>query len=108
MRPQINITCFSIFNQQGQLCAIESNFVENKIDLYMSGYLKTNSTKLNLIDDESVPAKEIGPILQWYVIFDKSITIMYSYHPTIFVDLDYAITHMHILSSRTQYMHIKI
>lgn len=66
-RPQTNITGFSVFDQQGHLCPIDSGLVENDVRIYMSGYLKSICSDSAEIDEESVPAKDIGPIIEWLV-----------------------------------------
>lgn len=64
-RPQTNITSFSIFDEQGHLCPIDGGLVENDMRIYMSGYLKSICSDTIDIDEESVPVKDVGPIIEW-------------------------------------------
>ncbi|PZC79547.1 hypothetical protein B5X24_HaOG216212 [Helicoverpa armigera] len=66
-RPQTNITSFSIFDEQGHLCPIDGGLVENDVRIYMSGYLKSICSESTEIDEESVPVKDVGPIIEWFI-----------------------------------------
>ncbi|CAB3236806.1 unnamed protein product [Arctia plantaginis] len=66
-RPQTNITSFSIFDEQGHLCPIDGGLVENDMRIYMSGYLKSICSDTIDIDEESVPVKDVGPIIEWFI-----------------------------------------
>uniref|UniRef100_A0A2H1WNZ3 DNA (cytosine-5)-methyltransferase n=1 Tax=Spodoptera frugiperda TaxID=7108 RepID=A0A2H1WNZ3_SPOFR len=66
-RPQTNITSFSIFDEQGHLVPIDGGLVENDVCIYMSGYLKSICSDSPEIDDESVPVKDVGPIIEWFI-----------------------------------------
>ncbi|XP_050350712.1 DNA (cytosine-5)-methyltransferase 1-like isoform X2 [Nymphalis io] len=66
-RPQTNITGFSIFDQQGHLCPIDGGLVESDVRIYMSGYLKSICSDIPDIDDESIPVKDVGPIIEWFI-----------------------------------------
>nr|QJS39016.1 DNA methyltransferase 1 [Mythimna separata] len=66
-RPQTNITSFSIFDEQGHLCPIDGGLVESDVRIYMSGYLKSICSDSAEIDDESVPVKDVGPIIEWFI-----------------------------------------
>ena len=64
-RPQTNITGFSIFDKNGHMCAIDAGLIENDVRIYMSGYLKSICTDSDEIDEESIPVKDVGPIIEW-------------------------------------------
>ncbi|CAH0751351.1 unnamed protein product [Diatraea saccharalis] len=66
-RPQTNITGFSIFDEQGHLCPIDGGLIENDIRIYMSGYLKSICSESPDIDDECIPVKDVGPIIEWFI-----------------------------------------
>ncbi|CAD0201424.1 unnamed protein product [Chrysodeixis includens] len=66
-RPQTNITSFSIFDAQGHLCPIDGGLVENDVRIYMSGYLKSICSDSHEIDEDSVPVKDVGPIIEWFI-----------------------------------------
>ncbi|XP_028173545.1 DNA (cytosine-5)-methyltransferase PliMCI-like isoform X2 [Ostrinia furnacalis] len=66
-RPQTNITGFSIFDEQGHLCPIDGGLVENDVRIYMSGYLKSICSDSPDIDEESIPVKDVGPIIEWFI-----------------------------------------
>ncbi|KAM3965336.1 DNA cytosine-5 methyltransferase [Aphomia sociella] len=66
-RPQTNITGFSIFDEQGHLCPIDCGLIENDVRIYMSGYLKSICSDSSDIDEESVPVKDVGPIIEWFI-----------------------------------------
>ncbi|KAI5644354.1 c-5 cytosine-specific DNA methylase domain-containing protein [Phthorimaea operculella] len=66
-RPQTNITGFSIFDQHGHLCPIDGGLIENDVRIYMSGYLKSICSDSPDIDEESVPVKDVGPIIEWFI-----------------------------------------
>lgn len=59
---------FSIFDQAGHLLPIDRGHNENDVRIYMSGYLKSISADSHEIDKECVPVKDVGPIIEWYVI----------------------------------------
>ncbi|CAH0715662.1 unnamed protein product, partial [Brenthis ino] len=66
-RPQTNITGFSIFDEQGHLCPIDGGLVESDVRIYMSGYLKSICSESPDIDEESIPVKDVGPIIEWFI-----------------------------------------
>ncbi|CAK1580129.1 unnamed protein product [Parnassius mnemosyne] len=66
-RPQTNITGFSIFDQHGHLCPIDGGLVESDVRIYMSGYLKSICCDSQEIDEESIPVKDVGPIIEWFI-----------------------------------------
>lgn len=66
-RPQTNITGFSIFDEQGHLCPIDGGLVENDVRIYMSGYLKSICCESVDVDEESIPVKDVGPIIEWFI-----------------------------------------
>ncbi|XP_060803321.1 DNA (cytosine-5)-methyltransferase PliMCI isoform X2 [Amyelois transitella] len=66
-RPQTNITGFSIFDEQGHLCPIDGGLIESDVRIFMSGYLKSICSDSSDIDEESVPVKDVGPIIEWYI-----------------------------------------
>ncbi|XP_063536239.1 DNA (cytosine-5)-methyltransferase 1-like [Cydia strobilella] len=66
-RPQTNITGFSIFDREGHLVPIDGGLVESDLRIYMSGYLKSICSESPEIDEESVPVKDVGPIIEWFI-----------------------------------------
>lgn len=64
-RPHVNITEYTIYDREGHLCGIDSGLIESDIRLYMSGYLNNICNESTEVKEESVPAKDIGPILEW-------------------------------------------
>ncbi|XP_068633744.1 DNA (cytosine-5)-methyltransferase 1-like isoform X2 [Battus philenor] len=66
-RPQTNITGFSIFDQNGHLCPIDGGLVESDVRIYMSGYLKSICCDSHEIDEDSIPVKDVGPIIEWFI-----------------------------------------
>ncbi|XP_072949109.1 DNA (cytosine-5)-methyltransferase PliMCI-like [Epargyreus clarus] len=66
-RPQTNITGFSIFDHHGHLCPIDGGLIESDVRIYMSGYLKSICSDSPDIDDESIPVKDVGPIIEWFI-----------------------------------------
>ncbi|CAG4956224.1 unnamed protein product [Colias eurytheme] len=66
-RPQTNITGFSIFDQQGHLVPIDGGLVESDVRIFMSGYLKSICSDCPDIDEECIPVKDVGPIIEWYI-----------------------------------------
>lgn len=64
-RPQTNITGFSIFDQAGHLVPIDRGLIETDVRIYMSGYLKSICSDSLDIDEESVPVKDVGPVIEW-------------------------------------------
>ncbi|KAI8436671.1 hypothetical protein MSG28_010159 [Choristoneura fumiferana] len=66
-RPQTNITGYSIFDREGHLCPIDGGLIESDARIYMSGYLKSICSESSDIDEESVPVKDVGPIIEWFI-----------------------------------------
>ncbi|CAF4881707.1 unnamed protein product [Pieris macdunnoughi] len=66
-RPQTNITGFSIFDQHGHLVPIDGGLVESDVRIYMSGYLKSICSDCPDIDEDCIPVKDIGPIIEWFI-----------------------------------------
>ncbi|XP_045773016.1 DNA (cytosine-5)-methyltransferase PliMCI-like [Maniola jurtina] len=66
-RPQTKITGFSVFDEHGHLCPIDGGLVESDVRIYMSGYLKSICSDSADIDEESIPVKDCGPIIEWYI-----------------------------------------
>lgn len=60
----INISGFSIYDENGHLCPIVPNRVGTNIRIYISGYLSTCSESA-VIDENSVPVKDVGPFIHW-------------------------------------------
>ncbi|XP_046403240.1 DNA (cytosine-5)-methyltransferase PliMCI-like isoform X2 [Ischnura elegans] len=65
-RPQNKITCFSVFDQEGHLCPFDSGLIERNALLYFSGYIKAIYEENSDIEG-GIPAKDIGPINEWWV-----------------------------------------
>lgn len=78
-RPHTIITSFSIFDQHGHLCSLDIDFAKINAKIYISGYLKPKHCKSTEIDEESVPVKDIGPILQWLAHFGGHFITMNQY-----------------------------
>ncbi|XP_052746460.1 DNA (cytosine-5)-methyltransferase 1 isoform X2 [Bicyclus anynana] len=66
-KPQTNITGFSIYDEHGHLCPIDAGLVQSDVQILMSGYLKSICSDSSEIDEESLPVKDVGPILQWCI-----------------------------------------
>lgn len=48
------------------MCPIDGGLIENDVRLYMSGYLKSICCDTPEIDEDSIPVKDVGPIIEWY------------------------------------------
>ncbi|CAG9855238.1 unnamed protein product [Phyllotreta striolata] len=64
--PTQKITYFSVYDKNGHLCPFDTGLIEGNIHLYFSGYVKP------VFDDDSnpdngVPAKDLGPIDEWFL-----------------------------------------
>ncbi|XP_072458541.1 DNA (cytosine-5)-methyltransferase 1-like [Notamacropus eugenii] len=64
--PQHKITCFSVYDTMGHLCAFDTGLVEKNIELYFSGVVKP------IYEEDSSPeggikAKALGPINGWWI-----------------------------------------
>lgn len=64
-RPHVNITGFSLYDREGHLCPIDGGLIESDVRLFMSGYLKSICSDSPDIDSDSLPVKEVGPIVEW-------------------------------------------
>ncbi|XP_077290001.1 DNA (cytosine-5)-methyltransferase 1-like [Arctopsyche grandis] len=64
-RPHVSITGYSIYDKEGHLCPIDGGLIETDVRLYLSGYLKSICSDSPDIDSDSVPVKEVGPIIEW-------------------------------------------
>ncbi|XP_054016177.1 DNA (cytosine-5)-methyltransferase 1-like isoform X1 [Hylaeus anthracinus] len=64
--PQNKLTHFSVYDKNGHLCPFDTGLIEKNVLLYFSGYLKP------IYDEDpspegGVPAKDMGPLNEWYV-----------------------------------------
>lgn len=66
-RPHVNVTGYSIYDKEGHLCPIDGGLIESDVRLYLSGYLKSICSETPDIDSDSVPVKEVGPIIEWLI-----------------------------------------
>ncbi|XP_060863643.1 DNA (cytosine-5)-methyltransferase 1-like [Metopolophium dirhodum] len=63
---QHNLTNYSIYDENGHMCSIDSGVMERNITIYMTGYVKPiydNSPGI----EEGIAARELGPILEWWL-----------------------------------------
>ncbi|CAH1179610.1 unnamed protein product [Phaedon cochleariae] len=63
--PTHQITYFSVYDEKGHLCALDSGLIEKNIRLYSSGYIKPVYEE-NPIPDDGVPGYDLGPINEWW------------------------------------------
>ena len=59
-------TCCSVYDQEGHVCSFDGGLIERNVLLFTSGYVKPI-----YCDDptpaDAVPAKDIGPINEWWI-----------------------------------------
>ncbi|KAL4142386.1 hypothetical protein QTP88_004853 [Uroleucon formosanum] len=63
---QHNLTNYSIYDENGHMCSIDSGVMERNVTIYMTGYVKPiydNSPSI----EEGIPAMALGPILEWWL-----------------------------------------
>ncbi|XP_076753766.1 DNA methyltransferase 1a isoform X1 [Xylocopa sonorina] len=65
-RPQNKLTYFSVYDKNGHLCAFDTGLIEKNVKLYFSGYMKAIYEE-DVSPEGGVPAKDMGPINEWYV-----------------------------------------
>ncbi|XP_033204996.2 DNA methyltransferase 1a isoform X1 [Bombus vancouverensis nearcticus] len=65
-RPQNKLTYFSVYDKNGHLCAFDTGLIEKNVMLYFSGYIKAIYEE-DASPENGVPAKDMGPINEWYV-----------------------------------------
>ncbi|KAL7287133.1 hypothetical protein TKK_0018750 [Trichogramma kaykai] len=60
------ITGYSVYDKNGHLVPFDEGLIEKNVFLYFSGYVKPiyNDDPSN---DDGIPAKDLGPIVEWYV-----------------------------------------
>ncbi|XP_050436702.1 DNA (cytosine-5)-methyltransferase PliMCI-like [Adelges cooleyi] len=63
---QHNLTDFSIYDENGHMCSIDTGMMERNMALYLTGYVKPVYDHSPSIE-EGIPAKELGPILEWWL-----------------------------------------
>lgn len=56
---------FSIHCRNGHLCSLESGLIEQEVHIYISGFIKPIYSD-DPSTENSVPTKDIGPIVEWY------------------------------------------
>ncbi|XP_076633551.1 DNA methyltransferase 1a [Colletes latitarsis] len=64
--PQNKLTYFSVYDKNGHLCSFDTGLIEKNVKLYFSGYMKAIYEE-DTSPDGGVPAKDIGPINEWFV-----------------------------------------
>ena len=65
-RPQNKITDFCVYDKNRHLCAFDTGLIEKNVVLYFSGYMKPIYEE-NACPEGGVPAKDMGPINEWWV-----------------------------------------
>ncbi|XP_076247573.1 DNA (cytosine-5)-methyltransferase PliMCI [Calliopsis andreniformis] len=65
-RPQNKITDFCVYDKNGHLCSFDTGLIEKNVVLYFSGYMKPIYEE-NAHPEGGVPAKDMGPINEWWV-----------------------------------------
>ncbi|KOX74441.1 DNA (cytosine-5)-methyltransferase 1 [Melipona quadrifasciata] len=63
--PKTKLTCFSVYDKKHHLCAFNTGLIEEKVQLYFSGYIKSIYEE-DASPEGGVPAKDMGPINRWY------------------------------------------
>uniref|UniRef100_A0A2S2Q3B0 Cytosine-specific methyltransferase n=1 Tax=Sipha flava TaxID=143950 RepID=A0A2S2Q3B0_9HEMI len=63
---QHNLTNFSIYDENGHMCSIDSGMMERNIPLYLTGYVKPIYDNGPGVE-KGIAATELGPILEWYL-----------------------------------------
>ncbi|XP_076291228.1 DNA methyltransferase 1a [Lasioglossum baleicum] len=64
--PQNKLTYFSVYDKNGHLCPFDTGLIEKNVKLYFSGYMKAIYEE-DTSPEGGVPAKDMGPINEWYV-----------------------------------------
>ncbi|XP_031847018.1 DNA methyltransferase 1a isoform X2 [Nomia melanderi] len=64
--PQNKLTHFSVYDKNGHLCSFDTGLIEKNVMLYFSGYIKAIYEE-DASPEGGVPAKDMGPINEWYV-----------------------------------------
>ncbi|KAF6206136.1 hypothetical protein GE061_017361 [Apolygus lucorum] len=64
--PQNKLTHFSIYDENGHLCPLDSGIIEKNHDLRASGYVKAVFEHDSSIEG-GIAVKELGPINQWWI-----------------------------------------
>lgn len=59
-------TFFSVYDKNGHLCPFDTGLIEKNVKLYFSGYMKAIYEE-DTSPEGGVPAKDMGPINEWYV-----------------------------------------
>ncbi|GIY34057.1 hypothetical protein CDAR_419951 [Caerostris darwini] len=65
-RPQHKITQFSVYDRFTHLCPFDQGLIEKNIELYFSGFVKPIYSE-DPGPDGGIPARNIGPIVEWWV-----------------------------------------
>ena len=60
------LSFFSVYDKQGHLCPFDGGLIERNALLFFSGYLKPIYDE-NPDIEGGVPAKEMGPINEWWI-----------------------------------------
>uniref|UniRef100_A0A146MBM0 DNA (Cytosine-5)-methyltransferase 1 n=1 Tax=Lygus hesperus TaxID=30085 RepID=A0A146MBM0_LYGHE len=64
--PQNKLTHFSIYDDNGHLCPLDTGIIEKNHKLKVSGYIK-GVTESDPSIEGGIAVKELGPILQWWI-----------------------------------------
>ncbi|KAK1128077.1 hypothetical protein K0M31_003562 [Melipona bicolor] len=64
--PKTKLTCFSVYDKEHHLCAFNTGLIEEKVQLYFSGYIKSIYEE-DASPKGGVPAKDMGPINRWHI-----------------------------------------
>ncbi|VVC27920.1 DNA (cytosine-5)-methyltransferase 1-like,Bromo adjacent homology (BAH) domain,DNA (cytosine-5)- [Cinara cedri] len=61
-----NVTNYSIYDENGHLCSMDSGIIERNVPIFLTGYVKP------IYDHDSsfengIAVKELGPILEWFL-----------------------------------------
>lgn len=57
---------YSVYDKNGHLCPFDTGLIEKNVVLYFSGYMKPIYEE-NACPEGGVPAKDMGPINEWWL-----------------------------------------
>ncbi|VVC38862.1 DNA (cytosine-5)-methyltransferase 1-like,Bromo adjacent homology (BAH) domain,DNA (cytosine-5)- [Cinara cedri] len=61
-----NITNYSIYDENGHLCSMDSGIMERNVPIYLTGYVKPIYDHDTCIEN-GIAVKELGPIFEWFL-----------------------------------------
>ncbi|GBP47570.1 DNA (cytosine-5)-methyltransferase 1 [Eumeta japonica] len=64
---KLTLLDFLFFDKEGHLVPIDDGLIETDVRIYMSGYLKSICSESPDVDDDCIPVKDIGPIIEWFI-----------------------------------------